>query len=122
VSKKVAKGELLYERCGTPAYIAPEIIREVPYDGTLADVWSAGVVLYTMICGEFPFNSDTIEELEQLILIGKYSLPTDISEHVRSLLARMLCPNPSLRITIPEIYQHPWIQDVDPLCIIKPNI
>jgi serine/threonine protein kinase len=112
------KGELLYERCGTPAYIAPEIIREVPYEGTLVDVWSAGVVLYTMICGEFPFNSDTIEELEQSILLGKYTLPTDISEHAHNLLIRMLCPNPSLRISIAEIYQHPWIQDVDPLRII----
>jgi len=107
----------LIERCGTPAYIAPEILRELGYKGTEADAWSAGIVLYTMLYGNFPFNADTVEELERLVLIGNYSLPLDISMNARDLLARILDPDPSTRITLPEIYLHSWMRDVDYSCI-----
>ena len=113
MSRKINKGELLRERCGTPAYIAPEILREIPYEGPLVDVWSAGVVLYTMLYGNFPFNANSVEDLERLILLSKYELPKDISEDARNLLSRILNPNPLLRITIPEIIHHPWMKDVD---------
>ena len=101
------------ERCGTPAYIAPEILQEVGYEGTLVDVWSAGVVLYAMLYGNFPFKADSVDELEQLILAGNYSLPADISENARDLLKRILTVNPNDRITIPEIYSHRWMKDID---------
>jgi serine/threonine protein kinase len=113
----VSEGEILMERCGTPAYIAPEILRELGYKGTAADVWSAGVVLYTMLYGNFPFNADTVEELERLVLIGNYNLPLDTSMDGRDLLARILDPDPSTRITIPEIYLHSWMKDIDYTCI-----
>jgi len=113
VSKKVTKGQKLRERCGTPAYIAPEILREVGYDGTMVDVWSAGVVLYAMVYGNFPFRAVNVDELEQLILVGNYSLPAEISDDARDLLSKMLNPNPNLRITVQGIYAHPWMQDID---------
>ena len=118
MSKKVGKGEKLRERCGTPAYIAPEILKKLDYDGTLVDVWSAGVVLYTMIYGNFPFHGDSVEELEQLILIGKYNLSSEVSKEARDLLSRLLESNPSKRITISEIYSHPWMQNINYKCTI----
>ncbi len=113
----MTKGQKLHERCGTPAYIAPEILREVGYDGTLADVWSSGVVLYAMLYGNFPFRATNVEELEQLILGGNYTLPPEISESARDLIAKILNLDPAQRITIPEIYAHPWMRDVDYRCI-----
>ena len=113
MSKKVSKGQRLRERCGTPAYIAPEILREAGYEGTMVDVWSAGVVLYAMLYGNFPFRANNVDELEQLILGGNYTLATDISEDARDLIAKILNPNPGARINVSDILAHPWMKDID---------
>lgn len=109
MSRKVAKGEILHERCGTPAYIAPEILRGDGYEGTAVDVWSAGIVLYAILYGNFPFNGDAIEDLELAILQGHYTLPSDISLEARDLLSRMLDPDAGGRIRVDEIYKHAWM-------------
>ena len=82
----------------------------------MADVWSAGVVLYIMLYGTLPFHSNDIESLEQKVLEGKYELTTCISKNARDLISRILVQDPSSRITIYEIYQHPWMRDIDPSC------
>eukprot|EP01022_Parablepharisma_sp_SALTPOND_P028334 TRINITY_DN70811_c2_g1_i1.p2 TRINITY_DN70811_c2_g1~~TRINITY_DN70811_c2_g1_i1.p2 ORF type:complete len:900 (+),score=54.88 TRINITY_DN70811_c2_g1_i1:3575-6274(+) len=114
VSKRTMKGKKLYDRCGTPAYIAPEILKDAGYEGEKVDVWSAGVVLYAMIYGNFPFKATSVNELEKIIISGKYTLPEDVSEEVRDLLRQILQPDPSLRISIEEVFNHLWLQDVDP--------
>ena len=103
------------DRCGTPVYIAPEILREGTYDGIMADVWSAGVVLYTMIYGDFPFRSNNIQGLEQQIVNINYNMPEDTSGEVRDLISKMLT-TASSRISIAEVYEHPWLQDIDYSC------
>ena len=111
-------GQILYERCGTPAYIAPEILKGIGYDGTKVDIWSAGVVLYIMLYGNFPFRTSNIKVLESLITSANYTLAPDISEEARHLISRILTLNPSTRITIPEIYNHPWMKNLDYTCNI----
>lgn len=68
VSKQVRPGEVMREQCGTPAYIAPEIIRDRGYSGFKADLWSAGVVLYAMLYGTVPFKANNMQDLHKLIL------------------------------------------------------
>lgn len=101
------------EQCGTPAYIAPEILRDQGYWGFSADIWSAGVVLYAMIFGTVPFKAGNIEDLHKLILKAKYSLKDTVSEDVKDLIKGMLERDPKRRLTIPEILAHPWMQNID---------
>jgi len=62
------------EQCGTPAYIAPEILKDKGYDGFKVDVWSAGVCLYAMLIGTVPFKASSMQELHHLIINGKYDI------------------------------------------------
>ena len=63
VSKAVKRGEMMTEQCGTPAYIAPEILADRGYEGFAVDIWSAGVVLYAMLYGVVPFRANNMSEL-----------------------------------------------------------
>eukprot|EP00826_Nyctotherus_ovalis_P037571 TRINITY_DN3435_c0_g1_i9.p1 TRINITY_DN3435_c0_g1~~TRINITY_DN3435_c0_g1_i9.p1 ORF type:complete len:551 (+),score=144.98 TRINITY_DN3435_c0_g1_i9:87-1739(+) len=110
VSRVVREGEMMMEQSGTPAYIAPEILRGKGYEGFAADIWSTGVVLFAMLYGTVPFKANDVNKLHKLIIKGKYTLKDDITEEARDLLRRMLERNPYKRITIPEILAHKWMQ------------
>lgn len=114
VSKVVTEGERMTEKCGTPTYIAPEILLNKGYEGFGVDVWSAGVVLFAMIYGTVPFKASTMPDLHKLIIKGKYKLRESASESVRDLLRKMLEVNPKRRLTIPQILCHKWFCDYDP--------
>ena len=100
VSKLVKKGEVIYDQCGTPAYLAPEIAADTGYEGYSVDVWSMGVLLYAMLCGTVPFKAPTMKELHKLILRGKYSVPNHVSPEARNLMAGMINLVPANRLTI----------------------
>ena len=87
------------EQCGTPAYIAPEILKDKGYSFNV-DIWSAGVVLFAMLYGTVPFKANNMDELHKLIIKGKYSLKDDISIEARNLLRGLLEINPEKRLTI----------------------
>jgi 5'-AMP-activated protein kinase catalytic alpha subunit len=75
VSQQLKKeDQRMYQQCGTPAYIAPEILRNQGYTGFKADMWSAGVCLYAMLIGTVPFKASTMTGLQKMILEGKYDL------------------------------------------------
>lgn len=112
VSKQTISGTQMKEQCGTPAYIAPEILRNKGY-GLNVDLWSAGVVLFAMLYGTVPFKAQTMNELHQLILKGKYVLKEDVSANARNLLRGLLEINPEKRLTIKQIYEHPWLKSMD---------
>ena len=112
VSRQISEGQTMREQCGTPAYIAPEIIRNKGY-GLNVDLWSAGVVLFAMLYGTVPFKAQSMEELHDLILKGKYLLKEDISVEARDLLRGLLEIDPKKRLTIRQIYKHPWLRNMD---------
>lgn len=101
---------LLLTSCGSPTYAAPELIQGVQYHGSGVDIWSMGVILYTLLCGCLPFESDNIEELFRKILRGKYVEPGWLSSGSKRLLRRMLCVDPAKRISIGELINDPWIK------------
>mmetsp|Transcript_112405 Transcript_112405/g.155220 ORF Transcript_112405/g.155220 Transcript_112405/m.155220 type:complete len:92 (-) Transcript_112405:922-1197(-) len=89
------------EQCGTPAYIAPEILLDRGYTGFAVDIWSAGVVLYAMIFGTVPFKANNMSELQKMIIKAKYSLGEGISKDGKDILKGLLEKDPKKRLTIP---------------------
>jgi serine/threonine protein kinase len=96
---------------GTVRYAAPEVYQCGGYNGELADVWSAGVVLYALLTGKLPFYAKS--DLEQMLIIeaGKYHMPTGWSLPLQSLISAMLCRDPSRRPAFRVILRHPWLRD-----------
>ncbi|KAL6220451.1 hypothetical protein ACLB2K_008207 [Fragaria x ananassa] len=99
---------------GTPAYIAPEVLLRQEYDGKTADVWSCGVTLYVMLMGSYPFEDPDepkdFRKTIQRILNVQYAIPDSVplSRECLELISRIFVSDPTARITIPEIKNHPW--------------
>ena len=108
LSNKMKDGKFLYSSCGSPNYAAPELINGKCYNGAAIDIWSSGVILYTILTGQLPFNEKQANKLYQKIRECKYTIPKTVSESARDLIIRMLQKNPLDRITIGEIKQHAW--------------
>ncbi|XP_068135298.1 serine/threonine-protein kinase DCLK2 isoform X4 [Hyperolius riggenbachi] len=106
----------LYTVCGTPTYVAPEIIAETGY-GLKVDIWAAGVITYILLCGFPPFRSDSNlqEDLFDQILIGKLDFPSpywdSITDSAKELISCMLQVNVEDRYTAEQILSHPWVAD-----------
>lgn len=101
---------LLHTACGTPAYVAPEVLGKKGYDGAKADIWSCGVILYVLLAGCLPFKDDNIVSLYRKIYKGDFKCPPWMSPDARRLIVRMLDPNPSNRITISKIMECSWFK------------
>ncbi|XP_050416467.1 serine/threonine-protein kinase DCLK1 [Patella vulgata] len=106
--------DVMYTVCGTPTYVAPEILAESGY-GLKIDVWSAGVITYILLCGFPPFFSakDNQEELFDKILEGKFEFKQpywdDVSESAKDLITNMLVVDPDQRFTAEQVLTHPWV-------------
>jgi serine/threonine protein kinase len=101
-------GDFCKTMCGTPNYIAPEVIANQDYDGAAADIWSLGVVLYALLVGRLPFEDVNLSSLFAKTSRGGYMQPKNVSSAVRGLIRQMLDPNPVTRITYAELQVHPW--------------
>ncbi|KAG5521767.1 hypothetical protein RHGRI_034105 [Rhododendron griersonianum] len=96
--------------CGSPNYAAPEVVSGKLYAAPEIDVWSCGVILYSLLCGTLPFDDENIPNLFKKIKGGVYTLPSHLSHGARDLILRMLVVDPMKQITIPEIRQHLWFK------------
>ncbi|KAJ4793167.1 CBL-interacting serine/threonine-protein kinase 15 [Rhynchospora pubera] len=101
---------LLHTTCGTPAYVAPEVINRKGYDGAKADIWSCGVILFVLLAGFLPFHDQNLMEMYRKIGKAEYKFPSWFSPDVRRLLTRILDPNPNTRITTQRIMENPWFR------------
>ncbi|OQR98586.1 hypothetical protein ACHHYP_08309 [Achlya hypogyna] len=94
--------------CGTPCYMAPEIIHRKTYWGPPVDVWSLGVLLYAMLCGFFPFRARNYSDLYRKIVKGAFDIPASLSADAHDLLRSMLAADPVMRLTVFDVRAHPW--------------
>ncbi|KAI3759597.1 hypothetical protein L6452_07522 [Arctium lappa] len=99
---------LLHTQCGTPAYVAPEVLRRKGYDGAKADIWSCGVILYVLLAGFLPFQEENLMHMYNKIFKSEYESPPWFSPDARRLISKILIVDPSRRITIPAITRLPW--------------
>ncbi|KAJ6857203.1 hypothetical protein NC651_038795 [Populus alba x Populus x berolinensis] len=108
---------LLTTTCGSPFYIAPELIANKGYKGAAADVWSCGVILFELLSGYLPFDERNLIMLYKKISAADYTCPQWFTESQKKLISRILDPNPRKRITLPEILEDEWFQiDYVPSC------
>eukprot|EP00826_Nyctotherus_ovalis_P019697 TRINITY_DN16103_c0_g1_i4.p1 TRINITY_DN16103_c0_g1~~TRINITY_DN16103_c0_g1_i4.p1 ORF type:complete len:596 (+),score=110.14 TRINITY_DN16103_c0_g1_i4:291-2078(+) len=111
VSRIVGADEVVKEQCGTPAYIAPEIIGNGGYKGFYTDHWSLGVLLYAMLTASVPFRASNMQELLEVIMERRISFPLGMSRLAMDLIKSLLKINPAERLSIPEILEHPWMKE-----------
>ncbi|XP_059317960.1 CBL-interacting protein kinase 2-like [Lycium ferocissimum] len=101
---------LLHTTCGTPAYVAPEVINRKGYDGAKADIWSCGVILFVLLAGYLPFQDSNLMEMYGKIRKAEFKCPNWFPSEVRKLLSRILDPNPHTRISIAKIKENSWFK------------
>jgi serine/threonine protein kinase len=121
VSRFSKPGERVNEQCGTPAYLAPEIIANQGYEPFFVDTWSLGVLLYAMLSASVPFKAKSLPDLHKLILKGCYETPSYFSEEVKDLIGKMLNLIPQNRISLDEMKKHPWLAGLEPQCFREPG-
>lgn len=101
---------LLHTACGTPAYIAPEVIHQKGYDGAKADIWSCGVVLFVLLAGFLPFRDSNVMEMYRKIARAEIKYPNWFPTEARRLVSKILDPNPKTRISIAKIMENSWFK------------
>ncbi|XP_078444231.1 CBL-interacting protein kinase 16-like [Wolffia australiana] len=104
---------LLHTRCGTPAYVAPEVLRTKGYDGAAADLWSCGVVLFALLAGFLPFQDENLMNMYRKVFKAEFRVPPWVSPGAARLVRRLLVPDPAARITARELALDPWLADQD---------
>jgi len=108
-SNEFVPGNKLDTFCGSPPYAAPELFQGKKYDGPEVDVWSLGVILYTLVSGSLPFDGSTLRELRERVLRGKYRIPFYMSTDCENLLKKFLVLNPSRRASLEVIMKDKWM-------------
>lgn len=104
----------LTKQCGTPFFVAPEILMRVPYDQA-ADMWSVGVIIYLLLGGNLPFMGRSQRELFRAIVVGKYDFPEDswglVSENAKTVIKGLLVTDPANRWTAAQVMRSAWLRD-----------
>ncbi|XP_058747979.1 CBL-interacting serine/threonine-protein kinase 11 [Vicia villosa] len=110
VKEQIRVDGMLHTLCGTPAYVAPEILAKRGYDGAKVDIWSCGVILFVLAAAYLPFNDPNLMAMYRKIYTGEFKCPRWFSPDLRRFLSRLMDTNPETRITIDEITRDPWFR------------
>ena len=110
LSNYCTQNELLHSSCGSPCYASPEMLSGRAYHGTTTDLWSAGIVLYSMLVGALPFDDQELHKLYEQIKIGKFYIPSTLSLEAIDLLKKILEVDPKKRINIEGVKNHKWFK------------
>uniref|UniRef100_A0A8C7Y2U6 non-specific serine/threonine protein kinase n=1 Tax=Oryzias sinensis TaxID=183150 RepID=A0A8C7Y2U6_9TELE len=121
-SNEFTLGNKLDTFCGSPPYAAPELFQGKKYDGPEVDVWSLGVILYTLVSGSLPFDGQNLKELRERVLRGKYRVPFYMSTDCEGILRRFLVLNPAKRCTLEQVMKDKWINTGYEGDDLKPHI
>ncbi|KAJ3312290.1 calcium calmodulin-dependent protein kinase type 1G, partial [Blyttiomyces sp. JEL0837] len=128
LAKEAHLDYMLKTACGTPAYIAPEVLRQSGH-GKPVDVWGMGVITYVLLCGYTPFYGESQHELFEAIIHGEYEFEEEfwsqVSEDAKDFIRKMLTLDPRERPTAEEVLKHKWLEttaNADLLETIKKNL
>ncbi|CAJ2633427.1 unnamed protein product [Trifolium pratense] len=108
--QQVREDGLLHTTCGTPNYVAPEVIQNKGYDGAIADLWSCGVILFVLMAGYLPFEEDNLVALYKKIFKAEFTCPPWFSSSAKKLIKRILDPSPVTRIKIADVIENEWFK------------
>ncbi|XP_049410929.1 CBL-interacting serine/threonine-protein kinase 11-like [Solanum stenotomum] len=110
LTEQVQQDGLLHTLCGTPSYVAPDVLTKKGYDGAKADIWTCGIILFVLNAGYLPFHDSNLMGMYHKIINGEYKCPKWMSSELKRFLRRLLDTNPMTRITIEEIMNDPWFK------------
>lgn len=110
ISEQIRGDGLFHTFCGTPAYVAPEVLARKGYEAAKVDIWSCGIILFVLMAGYLPFHDQNIMAMYKKIYKGEFRCPRWFSPELTRLLSRLLDTNPETRITIPEIMNNRWFK------------
>ncbi|XP_043964236.1 calcium/calmodulin-dependent protein kinase type 1D [Gambusia affinis] len=119
LSKMEGSGDVMSTACGTPGYVAPEVLAQKPYSKAV-DCWSIGVIAYILLCGYPPFYDENDSKLFEQILKADYEFDApywdDISDSAKDFISCLMEKDPSKRFTCEQALRHPWIAGDTALC------
>ncbi|XP_075713529.1 calcium/calmodulin-dependent protein kinase type 1D [Rhinoderma darwinii] len=119
LSKMEGKGDVMSTACGTPGYVAPEVLAQKPYSKAV-DCWSIGVIAYILLCGYPPFYDENDSKLFEQILKADYEFDSpywdDISDSAKDFISHLMEKDPNKRYTCEQALRHPWIAGDTALC------
>jgi len=118
LARVVSGKEMMKTACGTPGYVAPEVLKNKGYDSGAVDMWSTGVILYILLCGFPPFYEEELPALFEQILHARYDFPSpwwdNISKEAKALVAGLLTIDPKQRLTADQVLEMEWVSGKAP--------
>ena len=115
-----SRSQMLHTTCGTPNYVAPEVLQNEGYDGRIADCWSIGVILYVLLAGFLPFDESTMSALFAKIKNADYAYPDFFTAPVTHLIDAILVADPKARATLADVQKDAWFTSTDCAAVAAP--
>lgn len=123
LARVVSSNDMMKTACGTPGYVAPEVLKNKGYSSGAVDLWSAGVILYILLCGFPPFYEEELPALFDQILKAKYDFPSpwwdSISDDAKAMVKGLLTIDPMKRLTAAQVLENKWITGNAPNTVIS---